>query len=421
LPKLENLSDAGQVASSIFPSDGSGAPLNERAGGERSSSEVRPTKGHQTDQLDRVAALASLLRTRKIDAAIIDAAEHMRYLFGYSASAVMYQCCIVTADGAVHGVVRKLDEAGFESASWVKDIVTYVDWEDPFDVLVSEISRLGLASAVIAQELDSNYLTVRDQLRLAAALPNAQFSDISGVVLEMRARKSFAEIEEHRRAAAIADLGIKSILEAMAEGVSEGELAAAGYSTALAAGADNNAPRIVLLGMGASTQHLHSGVGNQQLQVGQPVHIELLPQSNGYSSRIMRPAVLGTAPSHLEASVNQLVEIQDRQFAAIRPGVPAKEIDRIAREGLSKAGLRDNFPNNTGYGIGIIIGPKLADFSHLFTPDSEWLLEQGMVFHMYLSALGVQISETICVTDDGVEVLTRTPRKLMIQQLGRTD
>jgi Xaa-Pro dipeptidase len=372
---------------------------------------------HRTEQINRVAKFAEVLRTRQIDAAIIDAAEHMRYLFGYSASAVMYQCCIITADGSVHAVVRKLDEALFDSVSWVEDRVTYVDWEDPFDVLIAEIRRLGLASATIAQEFDSNYLTVRDQLRIAAAFPDARFTDISGVLLDMRVRKSPDEIEEHRRAAVIADLGVTAILEALAEGVSEGELVAAGYAAALAAGADNNAPRMVLLGVGSTTQHYHGGVGNRRLEPGQPVHVELLPQSNGYSSRIMRPAVLGAPPEGLQDSVDQLVQIQDRQFAAIRPGVPAKEIDRIGREGLATAGLRNSFSHNTGYGIGIITGPKLADFAHLFTPTAEWKLEPGMVFHMYLSASGVQISETICITDDGAEVLTRTPRHLQVRKL----
>lgn len=370
---------------------------------------------HRTDQIHRVAALAEVLRSRQIDAAIIDAAEHMRYLFGYMASASMYQCCIVTADGSVHGVVRKLDDALFASASWVKDRVTYVDWEDPIEVLIAEIHRLGLASATIAQEFDSYYMTVRDHHRVAAALPGVRFVDISGVILEMRVRKSPAEIEEHRRAAAIADLGVAAILDAIKEGVSERELVAAGYSAALAAGADNNAPRIVLLGMGSTTQHYHGSVGDRRLEPGQPVHIELLPQSNGYSSRLMRPAVLGTAPADLKSVVDQLVEIQDRRFAAIRPGIPAKEIDRIGREALAKADLRANFPHNTGYGIGIITGPKLGDFAHLFTPGAEWELQQGMIFHLYLSAAGIQISETVCVTDNGVEILTRTPRHLQIR------
>ena len=374
---------------------------------------------HRADQINRVAALAEALRARQIDAAIIDASEHLRYLFGYSPSASMYQCCIVTADGSVHGVVRKLDEALFSSVSWVEDRVTYLDWESPFDVLVAEIRRLGLASATIAQELDSYFLTVRDQRRIEAALPNARFADISGVILEMRARKSPAEIEEHRRAAAIADLGVAAIVDAIREGVSERELVAAGYSATLAAGADNNAPRIVLLGMGSATQHMHGSVGDRRLEPGQPVHIELLPQSNGYSSRIMRPALLGTAPPDLQANFEKLVAIQDRQFAAIRPGVAAKEIDRIARDGLAAAGLRASFPHNTGYGIGIITAPKLMDSTHLFTPGAEWELQQGMVFHMYLSAAGIQTSETICVTNDGVEILTRTPRRLQIRQLGR--
>lgn len=385
----------------------------------QSTNETRRSTAHRADQVQRVAALAEVLRRRQIDAVIIDAAEHMRYLFGYSVSAVMYQCCIVTADGSVHGVVRKLDEALFASVSWVENWVAYVDWEDPFDVLIAELHRLGLAGATIAQELDSNYLTVRDQRRIAAALPDVRFVDISGVILEMRVRKSPAEVDEHRRAAAIADLGVATILDAIADGVSERELVAAGYAAALAAGADNNAPRIVLLGMGEATQHYHGSVGDRRLEPGQPVHIELLPQSNGYSSRLMRPAVLGAAPAGLQSSVAQLVEIQDRQFAAMRPGVPAKEIDFIGRQGLATAGLRADFPHNTGYGIGIITGPKLADFAHLLTPGAEWELQQGMVFHMYLSAAGLQISETVCVTDDGVEVLTRTPRHLQVRQLER--
>lgn len=417
MTKTTNLSDGDQATSNRLLRRGDSLHQVERAQVEQPTNDLL-AKGHQADQEQRVATLAALLRKRNVDAAIIDAAEHMRYLFGYAASAVMYQCCIVTANGNVHAVVRKLDDAVFASDSWVKDHVTYVDWEDPLELLISEIGRLGLADAVIGQELDSNYLTVRDQRRIAASLPNVQFTDISGVILEMRVRKSPAEIQEHRQAAAIADLGTEAIVRAMTVGVSEGELVGAGYSAALAAGADNNAPRIVLLGLGSSTQHFHSSVGNQRLEAGQPVHIELLPQSNGYSSRIMRPAVLGNPPVGMQVSVRQLIDIQDRQFEAIRPGVPAKEIDRIAREELSRANLRDNFPHNTGYGIGIVTGPKMADFSHLFTPQSEWELEQGMVFHMYLSAAGVQISETICVTDNGVEVLTKTPRELLIRQLG---
>jgi Xaa-Pro dipeptidase len=36
-----------------------------------------------------------------------------------------------------------------------------------------------------------------------------------------------------------------------------------------------------------------------------------------------------------------------------------------------------------------------------------------MVFHMYVSAAGASFSETVLVTPDGPEILTRTPRRLL--------
>lgn len=375
----------------------------------------RPATPDQAERVLRLNSFAGLLRRREIDAAIVDSAENLRYLFGYSASAVMYQCCIVTADGAVRAVVRELDEPVFSAVSWVEDRVLYTDWDDPLDVLIAEIRRMGLADATIAQELDSNYLSVRDYQRIKSSLPQARFADISGVVLEMRAQKSPGEINEHRRAAEIADLGVAAIVAALSEGIGERELVAAGYEAALRAGADNNAPRIVLLGMGSKSAHFHGGVGDHRLQAGQPVHIELLPQSNGYSSRVMRPAILGVVPHGLQSDFDQLKGIQDLQFQSIRPGMVASEIDRIGRDGLVSSGLRSSFPNNTGYGLGIITGPKFADFSRLLTPAAEWELLPNMVFHMYLSASGVSISETVRVTEDGFELLTRTPRSIQLR------
>jgi Xaa-Pro dipeptidase len=371
----------------------------------------------RNEQVERLNRFAALLRTQQIDAAVIDSADNMRYLFGYSATAIMYQCCIVTSDGAVKAIVRGIDEPVFSASSWVEDRATYSDWDDPFAVLISEIHKMGLSAATIALELDSNYLCVRDYQRMVKNLPQAQIADASDLVVEMRAQKSDREIEQHRRSAAIADLAMAATVSRLAEGVSERELVGAGYEAALRAGADNNAPRIVLLGMGSKSMHFHGGVGDNRLQAGGPVHIELLPQVNGYTSRLMRPAIVGEVPSGIQSTFDQLVRIQDQQFQALRAGVPAKEIDRIGRDELARTGLRPSFPHNTGYGIGIVTAPKTADFTRLLTPNAEWELRPNMVFHMYLSASGISVSETVRITEDGFELLTRTPRSIQVHSI----
>ena len=86
----------------------------------------------------------------------------------------------------------------------------------------------------------------------------------------------------------------------------------------------------------------------------------------------------------------------------------------MGRAGILDAGLGEVYDNVTGYTLGIYpVGrPVLSDFSRCFLPEADWALESGMVFHMYMSARGLAISETVVVGDHGPERLTKLPREL---------
>ena len=129
----------------------------------------------------------------------------------------------------------------------------------------------------------------------------------------------------------------------------------------------------------------------------------------------MRPAVMGTPSAELRDAATTLIEIQDRQIAAMVPGAVARDVDAILRQGVLNAGLREDYVNNTGYTLGYYFeqAPRTSDFTRLFTTEAEWHLKAGMTFHMYTSAVaGIAFSETVLVTDDGPERLTKTERKL---------
>src|SRR5699024_4242824 len=119
------------------------------------------------------------------------------------------------------------------------------------------------------------------------------------------------------------------------------------------------------------------------------LHAELLPFKNGYSARLMRPISIGHSTVHSKVA-QKLIEIQDKQFDAMAPGEKACDIDAIAREGVLSSGLRDEYPNITGYTLGYypLSTPRTSDFTRVFLPTSSWKLESGMVFHMYVSARG---------------------------------
>jgi len=145
--------------------------------------------------------------------------------------------------------------------------------------------------------------------------------------------------------------------------------------------------------------------------------MELVPQVHGYSARIMRPTVID-APSQARVDAARvLVELQDRQLAAMKPGAVAADVDRIVRDGVLAAKLRERYENATGYTLGYYApwSPRTSDFTRLFVPIATWVLEPGMVFHMYVSAMGLAFSETVLVTEAAAERLTLTERVLFVR------
>jgi Xaa-Pro aminopeptidase len=369
----------------------------------------------RTEYSRRLAAVRANMRQRDAEIVLVDEAEHLAYLTGFDRSATRYQACAVPLDGDPVMFLRALDEPSFLERSWLTERVTVADWEDPVDVIAAELRRRGWANRRIGLELDSNYLTVRRWQTLTAAFPAASFVDFGEVLRELRLRKSSEEIALLRRAAGIADRAMAAAVAAAGEGENEREAAAAASLTFLELGADT--PRVGVITSGRRAGSLHGGLGSHRLERGDLLHMELVPQVHGYSARIMRPTAIGEASAAQRDAARVLVELQDRQLAAMKPGAVAADVDRIVRDGVLAAKLRDRYDNATGYTLGYYApwSPRTSDFTRLFVPTASWALEPGMVFHMYVSAQGLAFSETVVVIDAGAERLTQTERILFVR------
>jgi Xaa-Pro dipeptidase len=196
-------------------------------------------------------------------------------------------------------------------------------------------------------------------------------------------------------------------------GVSQRETARVAASTFIELGADPDHPGPISAGRGWDFLHAH--LEDKPLVGGDVVHIELVPRMSGYSARLMRCAVVGKAPAALVATCEKLRAVQDRQIAAMTVGARAADVDTILRKGLLDEGLRESFDNITGYTLGFYAaaGPRTSDFTRIFHPAADWRIERNMVFHMYASAKGASLSETVLVTDAGPECFSKLPRTLI--------
>jgi Xaa-Pro aminopeptidase len=360
----------------------------------------------------RMDVVRKNMRDRGVDVLLVDEAESLMYLTGWGTSASMYQVCVVPLDHEPIMLLRRLDEPAFLEGTWLSDHVAFADWEDPIAVLARTLDDRGWSSKRLGVDLASHYLPVRRFEAIKAALPAARCVDFSGVLWEARLRKSPHEIAYLRQAAKIADTAMLEAIAAVGEGRSEREAAAVAARAFVAAGADHG--QVGPITSGARSGSLHGRLRNHRLAPGEIVHMEITPRVHGYSARLMRPTVVGRPSADQIDTARRLIEVQDQQIAAMKPGVISRDIDHACRAGVLAAGMRALYDNITGYTLGYYAdwGPRASDFTRIFLPTSEWVLESGMVFHMYTSARGMAFSETVLVTENGAERLTRCERKL---------
>jgi Xaa-Pro dipeptidase len=364
----------------------------------------------------RLARLKDRLRVAEVDVALFDEIEAMTWISGFGSSANRWRCVAIPLEAEPFFLIRALDASVCRQRSWIGDVPTFRDWEDPMPALVAALAARGLDKARIGLDFESYGTSLRRFASMQAALPGARFVDIGPVVAELRLIKSPAEIELLRRAAAIADEALRRAAAVCIPGGTQREAAKVAQMTFVEMGGDPYRPGPITAGRG--WDFLHGHLGDAPLAQGDVVHIELTPRIHGYSARVMRCVVLGEPEPERQRAAEVLAGLQDRQIAALKPGARAAEVDAILREGVVAAGLRDGYDNITGYTLGLYgdAGPRTSDFTRILHPGADWRIEAGMVFHIYASAGGAALSESVLVTDTGPELLTHLPRGLLVNR-----
>ncbi len=364
----------------------------------------------------RLLRVRAALRGAGVAAGLFDEIEAMAWIGGYGSSLNRWRCLVVPVEGEPFILIRALDANVCRGQSWVREVLTYQDWDDPVPALARALAARGLAAAPIGLDGNSYAMSVARHAALRAALPEARLVDVGPLANELRLLKSPAEIALLRRAAAIADKAVVAAARACLPGRSQRDAADAAMRCFMAEGADPSPPGPITAVTG--WDFLHGPTDARPLARGDLVHIELTPRIQGYSARIMRLASLGPPAAATVQATAALATLQDAQIAAMRPGALARDVDAILRDGVVRAGLRDRYENITAYTLGLYAPqtPRTSDFTRILTPAADWTLEAGMVFHVYASAGGTALSETVLVGPEGPERLTTTPRTLLVNE-----
>ncbi|MCC5991365.1 MAG: aminopeptidase P family protein [Rhodobacteraceae bacterium] len=359
--------------------------------------------------------LRSEMAALGIDMLFLDQPEMIFHAIGYAMSEGFQQFCVIPATGDILMILRSVDRGTCldYSALPAAHVIGYADWEDPIAILVEQIKARGLPCGKIAVDRDSYNMTLNRFQALRDALPETKWHDFSALLRDMRAVKSADEIKLLQRACDIADQAIAAILRDFRPGDTDRDCVAMAAAHTIRLGGDAGVVGPVTKAL--TDSRMHALVEDVPLEQGDILHVELIPQYYGYSARIMRPVFVGVPDDSIIATAALIVEIQDRQIAAMRTGARASDVDAIMRDGMLKAGLKTSYQNVSGYSLGYYqqFTCRSSDFTYVFRPGDDWCLKRNMVFHMYAAANGLAFSETVQVTDEGGVRLTQTPRKLL--------
>lgn len=369
----------------------------------------------------RVARVRASMDAAGVDLLILHTPESICYLTGHQTVGTWgYQCLLLPRRGEAALVVRFMERAIARFTSRVTDIATYDDEEDPTAATARAIQERGWSRGPFGLEESRSGLTVAQHRRLAAALKDARLVDGSTVVEKARLVKSAAEIELIRRAARATERGMEAALAAIAEGRTENDVGAAAAHAMIAAGSEHMATQPFV------TSGERSGVGHttyrrRTLRRGDAILLEMSAGIARYGGPLMRTAHIGPPSEDVRRMHDVCLEGLEAVIAAIRPGITSGEVDRACAGLIARAGYAENFRKRTGYSVGVGFPPcwgegQIASLQR----DDPTVLEPGMVFHIPpalrdYGRVGVGISETVAVTPEGCEVLTKFDRKLFVR------
>lgn len=289
-----------------------------------------------------------------------------------------------------------------------------------FEVLMTDrdnnyYKRLNDAIAdfgVTALGYEEDYLTVAELMNYEKKL-NAKLVPMNQEINSFRAVKEDWELDRMRKAQDITDKAFTEVLDRINVGMTEKELAAELiYCLYKNGGEGLSFDPIVVSGPNTSLPH---GVpGERRIREGDFITMDFGVIYQGYCSDMTRTVAVGYVTEEMQKVYDTVLKAQCSAIAATRPGMKGKEIDEIARKVITDAGYGPYF----GHGYGHCLGLEVHELPSS-GPGSETVMQKGNVSSaepgIYLPGkFGVRIEDVVLFTEDGCEVITHSPKNLII-------
>jgi len=340
-----------------------------------------------------------------IDAAIIISKHNRRYFTGFESTDGLL---FVTRTRAVLLVDSRYIEAAHSQAQGC-EVVLLENRSKQLKLLASDC---GIKTAGV----EAYELPIADFERLKENLPEINVdggNELSELINRLRMIKTDEEIKNIRQAQKITDAAFEHILAFIKPGVAERDLALEIEYFMKKNGA--TAPSFDLIVVsGENSSRPHGVPSERRLQNGDFITMDTGAIFNGYCSDMTRTVALGGVTSGMKHVYDTVLKAQLEAEKVVTSGAVCSEVDKISRDIIYNAGYKGCFGHGLGHSLGLLIHeePRLS-------PQCEDVLAENMLMTVepgiYLEGkFGVRIEDLVIVKKDGCEILTKSPKELMV-------
>jgi Xaa-Pro aminopeptidase len=362
----------------------------------------------------RLRAAAAAAADAGLAGLIITPGYDLRYLVGSRAQTFeRLTALVLPAAGEPTIVVPRLELASLKESAATELGVTVRDWvdgDDPYRVVADALGGMrgqtGIAVAVTDSMPALHLLPLADVLGVVPVLA-------TDVLRRLRMVKDSAEIDALRKAGAAIDRVHARVPEFLVPGRTEADVAADIAEAIVAEGHSEAA--FIIVGSGPHGADPHHECSDRELQVGDIVVVDIGgPYEPGYNSDSTRTYSIGEPDPEVAQRYSVLQRAQQAAVQAVRPGITAEQVDSVARDVLTEAGLGEAFVHRTGHGIGLSVHeePYIVAGNDLpLTEGMAFSVEPGIYFP---GEWGARIEDIVIVTADGAEPVNSRPHELIV-------
>lgn len=345
------------------------------------------------------------LHNKEIDALLITGDTAEAYALGFRGEGVV----LVTETECFYYTDSRYIEAARSKVTGCT--ITMVETGHLHIACVREdVQRMGLKR--LGYEEDT--MTVRQFWNWHKALGElAELVPAGELVIGLRRRKDREELALMRQAQAITDRTFQEILNHIRPGVTEGDIAARITYYQMKFGASGNSfDPIVASGPNGSMPHAIPG--ERQFRSGEFVTMDFGCLYGGYCSDMTRTVAVGQPTEEMKRVYHIVAQAQQAGIDAARAGVSGAEVHEAAHEVIRAAGYGEFFGHGFGHSLGLEIHEDPG-----FRQTCKEPIPAGAVVSaepgIYLPGrFGVRIEDVIVVQEEGCEILTRSPKHLMV-------